>query len=150
MLDFQPLSLDHAPLVREYFSQGRTRLCDQSMGGCFMWRNGFSTHVAEKEGCLFLSSALESGKRYFTVPLGDFEKGIHLLSRHCEESGEPFRFCSVGEGDKEKLLARFPHLQATATRDWFDYLYLAEKFKGFPGKKLSGQRNHRNFFLKNQ
>ena len=42
MLDFKPLSLDHASVVKEYFALGRTRLCDQSMGGCFMWRNGFS------------------------------------------------------------------------------------------------------------
>lgn len=149
MLEFEPLSFRHASVLKSYFSRGRTRLCDQSMGGCFMWRNGFSTQMAEREGCLFLSSALDSGERYFTVPLGDFEKGIRILSRHCRESGEPFRFCSVGEEDKTKLLSLFPEMQATPTRDWFDYLYLAEKFKGFPGKKLSGQRNHRNFFLKN-
>ena len=42
----------------------------------------------------------------------------------------------------------FPSFVATDNRDWSDYLYLAEKLRTLAGKKLAGQRNHRNFFTK--
>lgn len=150
MIQWKPLTLEQAPLLKEYFTRSETRLCDQTLGGALMWRSGFDTYFAEDEGVLLLSSRLSSGKRAFTMPLGNVEKGLKLLEEWSAESGEPLVFCSVGEEDKEKLLAHFPEMSAKPTRDWFDYLYLAEKFKGFPGKKLSGQRNHRNYFLKNQ
>lgn len=150
MIQWKPLTLEQAPLLKEYFDRSENRLCDQTLGGALMWRSGFDTFFAHEEGALLLSSRLSSGKRAFTMPLGNVEKGLDLLECYAAESGEPLVFCSVGEEDKEKLLARFPKMTATPTRDWFDYLYLAEKFKGFPGKKLSGQRNHRNYFLKNR
>jgi hypothetical protein len=42
----------------------------------------------------------------------------------------------------------FPNSAAISNRDSFDYLYRAEDLKYFRGKKLSGQRNHVNKFLK--
>ncbi len=149
MIDFEPLTAEMVPVLKEYFSHCDSRLCDRTLGGAFMWRNCFSTQVAEGNGCLFLSSELETGKRAFTVPLGDFDKGMDLLEAHCAKTGSELVFCSVSEEEKEKILARHPEMIATENRDWFDYLYLAEKMNGFPGKKLSGQRNHLNFFLKN-
>ena len=47
------------------------------------------------------------------------------------------------------LLELLPGYIARANRDWFDYLYRAEKLSTLAGKKLAGQRNHKNFFLKN-
>ena len=47
-----------------------------------------------------------------------------------------------------RLQAYFPNSAAVAERDSFDYLYRAEDLMYFRGKKLSGQRNHVNKFLK--
>lgn len=149
MIDFQPLTLAQMPLLKKYFDQSRTRICDQTLGGAMMWRNSFSTYFAEKDGVLYLKSRLASGRWAFTPPLGNLTKGVEELIRHCRETGETLSFCSVSEGEKDRILKQCPDLVATATRDWFDYLYLAENLKTLAGKKLAGQRNHKNFFLKN-
>lgn len=149
MMNFQKLELEHIPLLKEYFSHVTTRLCDTSLGGAVMWRKGFQTDFALVEDILFLRSLPDDGKSAFTVPLGNFQRGVELLKEHCGESGEELRFCSVGEEDKEKLLMLLPEYTAHANRDWFDYLYRAENLSTLAGKKLAGQRNHKNFFLKN-
>lgn len=149
MLDFQKLTLSQIPLMKEYFSQTQGRICDQSLGGAVMWRKSFATEFALKDDILFLRSKISPSQSAFTVPLGNLEKGIALLQEHCADSGEELVFCSVCEEDKDRLLALLPEYSATATRDWFDYLYLIEPLATLQGKKLSGQRNHRNFFLKN-
>ncbi len=148
MIDFVPLTLEQAPLLKRYFSQSRTRLCDQTLGGALMWRNAFRTQFAEYEGCLFLRSETSPGKWAYTAPLFDLKKGVELLLMHCKGYGEELVFCSVGAEDKDAICALLPGYQATSTRDWFDYVYKVEKLSTFQGKKLSGQRNHRNFFLK--
>ncbi len=39
-------------------------------------------------------------------------------------------------------------MKITNRRRWRDYLYLADDFKNYSGKKFSGQRNHVNKFKK--
>lgn len=149
MMDFQKLELAQIPLLREYFSAVTSRLCDASLGGAVMWRKGFDTDFALEEDILFLRSHPDDGKAAFTVPLGDVRRGVELLKEHCEKTGEELRFCSVGEEDKETLLQLLPGYIAHGNRDWYDYLYRAESLSTLAGKKLAGQRNHKNFFLKN-
>ncbi len=149
MMNFQKLELEHIPLLKGYFSHTTTRLCDTSLGGAVMWRKGFDTDFALEEDILFLRSHPDDGNPAFTVPLGNFQRGVELLQEHCKKTGETLRFCSVSEEDKEKLLGLLPDFSAHANRDWFDYLYRAESLSTLAGKKLAGQRNHKNFFLKN-
>ncbi len=149
MLEFHPLTLEQAELLQEYFKKGKTRLCDQTMGGAMMWRNCFHTQFAYDGECLYFRSEFEPGKTVFTPPVGDLETGVKRLVEHCRQEGCCLSFCSVGEEEKDRILALLPDYFATPTRDWFDYLYSVEKLSTFSGKKLSGQRNHRNFFLKN-
>ena len=149
MMNFQKLELEHIPLLKVYFSTVTTRLCDTSLGGAVMWRKGFDTDFALEEDILFLRSHPDDGNPAFTVPLGDLRRGVELLKEHCEKTGEELRFCSVGEEDKEKLLQLLPGYTAQGNRDWYDYLYQAESLSTLAGRRLAGQRNHKNFFLKN-
>ena len=137
MIEFQKLTLEQIPLLKGYFSAVKTRLCDTTLGGAVMWRNGFKTDFAVVEDILFLRSHPDDGRPAYTIPLGDFERGVALLAEHCKEAGEPLRFCSVSEEDKDRLLALLPDFTATANRDWFDYLYEAEKLSTLAGKKLA-------------
>lgn len=114
-----------------------------------MWRKSFQTEFAVVEKILLMRSRMASGAFAYTVPLGNLERGVALLSEHCKESGEALTFTSVGEEDKNRLLALLPGHSATSLRDWSDYLYEAESLATFRGKKLSGQRNHKNYFVKN-
>ncbi len=147
-MQFQMLSLSAIEDLRKAFAQSRNRICDQTLGGAMMWRNGFRTQFCQDESCLYFKSEYEPGKWAYTAPVGDVKTGLIRLAKHCEEIGEELSFCSVAEADKDLILSMFPSYVATDHRDWSDYVYLAEKLRTLSGKKLSGQRNHRNFFVK--
>ncbi len=149
MIDFQKVNLEQIPLLKTFFLRNKSRLCDRSLGGAVMWRESFGTFYAVVDDILFFRSEISPGNWAYTAPLGDLKKGVQLLLDHCKEAGEELVFCSVSEGEKEEILSLLPDFDAIETRDWFDYLYFAENLETMAGKKLSGQRNHRNFFLKN-
>ena len=145
---FEPLTFEHISILRDYFSRSRTRLCDQSLGGAMMWRKSFETKIALEDNILYFSSRLSDNLWAFTMPLGDEQKGLDRLAEHCSATGERFLLTSVSEEEKERICARFLNASAQAKRDWFDYLYDAESLSTFRGRKLAGQRNHRNFFIR--
>ncbi len=145
---FEKMNLSHVPLLKEAFSRCESRICDQTLGGSVMWRNCFHTTIARDEECVYLQSEYEPGKFAFTPPLGNLEAGVKRLAAYCEKTGQALSFCSVSDLEKEKIEAVLPDLVSHPTRDWFDYLYLREKLMTLSGKKLSGQRNHLNYFLK--
>ncbi len=147
-MNFEALTLSHAPLLKKAFSKCSSRICDQTLGGSLAWRNCFHTTISQDSDCIYLQSEYEVGKFAFTPPLGNLEVGVKRLVEHCEKTGQKLAFCSVSEGEKDRILSLVPFLSAQPTRDWFDYLYLREKLMTLSGKKLSGQRNHLNFFMK--
>jgi hypothetical protein len=148
-MKFQKLTLNEAPLLKEFFFKEPSRICDRTIGGAMMWRNCFQTHFSVDDDCLYLKSRLSDGRWAFTTPLGDSRKGLERIFDHCRATGEQLRFCSVPERELDLFLSLPRKWTITENRDWFDYVYFAEKLSTFGGKKLSGQRNHRNFFLKN-
>ncbi len=148
MVEFLKLELSEIPLLKSYFLPLKTRLCDTTLGGAVMWRKSFQTEYALLGDTLLMRSRLSSGEWAYTVPLGDVEAGVSALLEYCKERGEALVFTSVSESDKERLLSLLPQFTASALRDWSDYLYEAESLATLRGKKLSGQRNHKNFFLK--
>jgi hypothetical protein len=145
---FEELTLSHVPLLKAAFSHCTSRICDQTLGGSVMWRKCFHTRFFQDEECIYLQSEYEPGKFAFTPPFGNFEVGVKRLAEYCKKSGKELAFCSVSDVEKEKIQAILPGFSAHPTRDWFDYLYLREKLMTLKGKKLSGQRNHMNYFLK--
>ncbi len=149
MIIFQKVTRKDIPLLQQFFLRDKSRLCDRSVGGAVMWRESFGSYFAVVEDILFFRCEISSETVMYTAPMGDLKRGITLLLNHCNEAGEELVFTSVGEEDKNKILEILPDFSAVETRDWFDYLYFAENLKTMAGKKLSGQRNHRNFFLKN-
>ena len=148
MIDFKKVTREDIPLLKRFFLRDKSRLCDRSLGGAVMWRESFGTFYAVVEDILFFRCVISDENIAYTAPIGDMKRGIALLLEHCKECGEELVFISVGEEDKNKILEILPEFSAVETRDWFDYLYFAENLKTMAGKKLSGQRNHRNYFLK--
>lgn len=148
MLNFRKLTLSDAELLREKFRASKSRLCDMTLGGVMMWRDYFETCLALDEDTLFFRVKRENGETAFTLPIGDVRRGLMLLKDYCAAQNIPLVFCTVGEEEQKILLDWAPNAKCEETRDWFDYVYEKEKLLTFAGKKLAGQRNHRNFFLR--
>ena len=118
-----------------------------------MWHDALRPDYAIVCGCLVLREFF-GGKCYFHYPLslsGDEKEelaAIAALEKFCRDTGERLHFTNVPESRVMGLIARYGEAHVTNNRRWRDYLYLAENFKTYPGKKFAGRRNHVHKFEK--
>ena len=149
MLDFQPLQLEHLPSLRQYFGHSATRICDVTPGTVLMWRDMYQTEWAVYDNALYFKVFYPGLGETFTLPLGGARESHYTqIAAYCCRRQMPIAFYPVTPEELDTLQNYFPNSAAVAERDNFDYLYRAEDLKYFRGKKLSGQRNHVNKFLK--
>ena len=148
---FAPVSCRNIEAMEPYFSACTNRICDNTAGVTFQWRNIFQTHFAIAGDTLVTRSVFKRIGPCYSVPVGpgDVNEGFAAAERDAWEQGEELRFACVGEDQLPLLEARYGgRYLAEEKRDWFDYLYEADSFRTYSGKKLHGQKNHVNRFYK--
>ena len=149
MLDFQPLTLEQLPQLRPFFGYSGSRICDTTPGTVFIWRDMYQTEWAVYDGSLYFKVDYPGLGPTFTLPLGGGRlEHFSQIAAYCCRRNMPISFYPVPKDELPRLQEIFPNSAAVAERDSFDYLYRAEDLKFFRGKKLGGQRNHVNKFLK--
>ena len=149
MLDFHPLQLEDLPRLRQFFDYSGSRICDTTPGTCFIWRDMYKTEWAVYDGSLYFKVYYPGLGDTFTLPLGGGRsEHYRQIADYCCRRKMPISFYPVPKDELERIQDFFPNSAAIPERDNFDYLYRAEDLKYFRGKKLSGQRNHVNKFLK--
>ena len=149
MLSFRPLQLSDFPTLKPYFTSNPGRLCDSTPGSTFIWRDMYRIEYAVHDDSLYFKATAPGLGVTFPLPLGkNREAHLAMISRYCCEHGLPLSFYPVPKEELDTIQNFFPNSTAISLRDNADYLYCAEDLKYFRGKKLSGQRNHVNRFLK--
>ncbi|NMP38532.1 MAG: DUF2156 domain-containing protein [Clostridiales bacterium] len=146
-MDFKKLTLGDIATVRPFMLENPDRLCDVTVGGTFMWRDYFKTEYTVACGSLIFRIMHINGKPAFSLPLGgDFDGALSMLYDFSRSCSSELYFATVSAADLAALKNKFPDIQAVPERNWYDYLYLAEDFASFSGRRFSGQRNHMNHF----
>ncbi len=149
MLEFTPLLLSDLPRLRSYFNYSGSRICDTTPGTVFMWRDMYRTEYALEGGSLYFKVDFPGLGPTFTLPLGGGRlEHFRNIAAYCCANGMSLSFCPVPKDELDRMQTFFPNSAALDMRDSFDYLYAAETLQFFKGKKLAGQRNHVNKFLK--
>jgi len=149
MLRFTKLLLSDIGKIRRYFQYSTNKICDNTVGGAFMWRDYFAVEYAEYNETLVFKAKV----RYcndivaYSMPLGkDVLGAISRISEDSRNAGEPLAFCNVTEGDITELQAAFPKFRLLMDANWSDYVYRAADLASLSGRKYSGKRNHINHF----
>jgi hypothetical protein len=147
MLDFRLLTLDDIHTVRAFLAQRQGRLCDYTIGGIFMWRDFFKTHVAIENGSLYFKVDYLKDTAAFSVPVArNVTEAVRDVLLYCKSNGIPPVFCTVAKEDLSLLYDNFHVIKVSPERDWFDYLYDSRSMVAFEGRKYNRQRNHVNRF----
>ncbi|MFI3254380.1 MAG: phosphatidylglycerol lysyltransferase domain-containing protein [Eubacteriales bacterium] len=148
MLEFRTLTLEDLPKLRHFFSYSGSRICDTTPGTVFMWRDMYHTEYAIHDNSLYFKVDYQGGST-FTLPLGGGRtEHYRNIAEYCCHHGLSLSFYPVPKEEVDRMDQHFDSIEAIPTRETFDYLYSAEDLQFFKGKKLSGQRNHVNRFLK--
>jgi len=157
MLQFSRLSLSELITLRPYIMQGISRICNNTIGGIFMWRDYFNMEYALfNETVIFKARAKYNGvDTVFSLPLGnDYNGSICKIVEYCRTSGIPVAFYAVTDEDIKSLQNILISSTSTSSykthtnEDWSDYIYEAPALVNLEGRKYSGKRNHINQFKK--
>ena len=151
MISFKPIELSDKAWIDECTRAEDSRSADFNFANMYMWDDCFRQLVAEVEGC-FVAKLQYREHPFFSFPVGggDKKRAMEQLHRCALENGFPFCVSGLTAEHRALMESAFPgKLQFMPGRDYFDYIYLAEKLATLEGKKLHGKRNHINRFLEN-
>lgn len=147
MIEFRDLQLENMEEIKPFLYIQKSRICDYTIGGLFMWRHYFKTEFCIMEDTLLMKVTYLNGESAFTYPIGkQHKKMVILLQEYCNKLHMKLEFCTVSEEYLEQIKQMYSNLDIQEERDWFDYLYDANSLKVFPGKKYNKVRNHLNKF----
>ena len=135
-------------ILRPFFSRYGGVFNDLTLGARFMWGDEFDIKCAIVGDTLILRETY-GGSTTFYYPMGkDVNGAISAVEEYCAKTGTDIIFRCLTEKQAQELSERYAGAKINYLRDWSDYIYPAEQFKTYAGKKLSGQRNHVNRFKK--
>lgn len=121
---------------------------DYNFGNIFLWDDSFHQQVGQLEERLIVMPCYEE-KPSFAWPVGSGQVAtvLECMHQYARANGFPFVLRGV---TAEHLPAVHSLWGNKCTikdeRDYWDYLYSAEKLDTLSGKKLHGKRNHINRF----
>ena len=148
-LNFEPVELNHADMLKAAFSSQKYRISSFTAGSAIMWQKIYNIRVCEAFGCVILSADYPLEGKCYSIPVGgDVKAAINAVYDECKNSGEKCIFSDVPEGGLELLKEIFGEEKLKISTDdgWSDYLYNASDLITYSGKKFNGQRNHVNRF----
>ena len=148
MLEMRHLRLDDKALIERYIPDCCKQMCDFTFGNLYSWSAAEHTEIAEKEGFLFLHSTFNGVTSYaFPWGNGDVKNALSLVVSDSQKRGADLSFFCVAEEQLRELKAFFGEsLVVKEQRDYFDYVYSAERLSNLSGRKLHSKKNHVNSF----
>jgi hypothetical protein len=150
MLTFDKITAENILKTAEYFKYKISRTSDYTVGAIYMWRDFYDTSIAIYDDMIFYKVKFLN-RISFTLPVGggSLPKAMEALKEYCRSNDLPLWFCTVPEEALPVLVNEFGGtIPGIPSRDWADYLYLAEDLAEMAGRRYSGQRNHINKFKK--
>ncbi|MBQ7348543.1 MAG: GNAT family N-acetyltransferase [Clostridia bacterium] len=148
MIKFELLGSD-VNAVKKYLEQSKISFCDISTGVKYMWRDDFVNSYAVFDDTLILRETCADYSGAFYYPMGKNVSGaLEKIEEFCKKNNQPLIFCCIDNVTAAELSKRYAHTEIYNDRAWSDYIYNANDFCTYSGKRFSGQRNHVNKFKK--
>ncbi len=149
--EFVDLRAEEYDDIIEYFKKRYSHTCENIVMSHFIWKDYYHTKVMiDGEGMIWLMNAF--GETFSAIPLCEEGKLKEYFLKTKEYFnnvlGRKLVIYLADEKDVELLNLSEDEYIVEADRRYFDYIYDAEKFRTFAGKKLHKKKNHLNAFLK--
>ena len=135
-------------ILRPFFSRYGGVFNDLTLGTKYMWGDEFGIEYAILSDTLIMRETYTEYSSFY-YPMGENVNGaLSAIEEYCKGTGADMVFRCLNEKQAQELSERYAGAKINNLRDWSDYIYPAEQYKTYAGKKLSGQRNHVNKFKK--
>lgn len=144
-LNFEPVTADDMGAMTPLLRQVRSRSCDFTAGGIFLWLQYFGYERCIIDNTLFIKGLSEdiSRRPSFALPIGNIplEECVDMIKHYCLVHNLDPLFTAVPE-DRLGDLISLGKAEVTELTDWADYIYLASDLVSLTGKKYNKKRNH--------
>lgn len=149
ILDFKKVTLDVRPLFEKYISKSGQKGSECAFSNHYVWRDCYNIYWCEYKAFLLLK-VKRHNCAFYLQPFGGRDEDLpSVMDKLLEDNGgQPFEMHGIYEDTKERFERIFPKLEFEDDRDNWDYIYLREKLQSLSGRKLHGQKNHFNAFVK--
>lgn len=143
------MTLSQKQLFESYLSSPEQRGSECAFSNLFVWRDCYHIFWSIIRDFLIVK-VKRNDVDFYLQPFGGIERDLPLLIEDLKEAqhGHPFEMHGIYEPMKETLAHIFPTLHFIDDRDNWDYVYQREKLATLSGRKLHGQKNHYNAFMK--
>ena len=150
ILEFKPVTIDVKPLFECYTAKEHQRGSECAFSNNFVWRDCYHIYWCIAYDFLILR-VKRNNVDFYLQPLGGRDEDLPKLIADLREehNGQPFEMHGIYAFTKERFEKVFDNLEFEEDRDNWDYVYLQEKLATLSGRKLHGQKNHFNAFVKN-
>lgn len=151
-LNFKEVELSDKGWIDQCMKKSDFRGSEYSFANNYIWRKIYQLKVAEWNGLYLQWTGGESGNGSFAFPAGkgDIKEAVEQMMAFSEQNQQLFRMMVSTKENVDRLESLFPgKFEFRENRDYFDYVYLAEKLRTFAGKKLHSKRNFVNRFTQN-
>lgn len=148
MTEYCRVAISDKEWADRFFKAENSRSADYNFGNIYMWDNTYRQKLASAGGRLITKLRYEE-QPFFAFPVGsgDVRPAIDAMEETAQRKGCPLAIRGVTEEQRALLESACPgRFVFTEDRDYFDYMYSAEKMAELSGKKLHGKRNHCNRF----
>lgn len=152
-MQFQKFDPKDFALLRPYFAAQKLHFDNFSVGFRIMWNKTSPTYFTITGDSLVLYEDYD-GSVYFNYPVSldgtwsEEESAISAVEEYCRDRDLPLLWVNVPASRLPLLTGRYADYHVKNERRWRDYLYRAQDFVTYAGKRFSGQRNHVNKFRK--
>ena len=157
MLNFKSISLAEQNVITPFTWQYGERSCQNSFVSWILRKDKYEDQYCLENGFLIVcrKEIGSAGWKEYLFPLGDQTDKVALkdcilkIRQDAQEEGKMLCFCSVTEQNLNMIEELFPgQFEAVENRDYFEYIFSAERMAKFPGKKLEDRRWQVNRFDK--
>ncbi|MCC8356793.1 MAG: phosphatidylglycerol lysyltransferase domain-containing protein [Oscillospiraceae bacterium] len=148
MIELHPVTLADKSWIDPLVLAENSPSADYNFGNIFLWDESFHQQVCQLEERLIVMPCYEE-KPFFAWPVGSgpIASVLEQMHQYARANGFPFVLRGV-TGEHLPTVRSLWGDKCTIEdeRDYWDYLYSAEKLDTLSGKKLHGKRNHINRF----
>lgn len=148
-LEFKKISFEDIDVIKKYLQEDDSKCTDYTCGFALMWGRVLDLQYAISNDMLITKGTFKGGKQLFYMPCGkgDLSAAISDINEYCYQNKIPMELVSVAEPHITRLKEMYD-IDYTESRDYFDYVYSAEKLASLKGRALHQKRNHVSNFKK--
>ncbi len=152
-LKFKGIEIKDKETISNFFKDEHGFNCEHNFADIFIWQKEYNTKIAIYNGYLYIKyGPAGSEMTAYCLPVGDkegFKEAVLVLLEEAEQTYGKIRLFSVMPWQKEIVEKEFPgKFELIYSRDYANYVYLAESLIELRGKKYHGKKNHLNRFVK--